>query len=83
MCENRGPQTDCAVVSNRDGIGMQFVNIDKLPDPNASADSHAPLLMKPWADSFAPRQKERKLVKDSTANTHCRGILFRTLAGVN
>ena len=65
VSENRSSQPDCGVTTNADCLGMHFIYVDKLADPDVFPDSRPPQTVKPGPDSPSARSYVSHFVQES------------------
>jgi hypothetical protein len=69
VSKNRGPQTDGGVLTDRQSLGVQFIDIYELANPDIPADPCSTQAMEPRPDRSAARHDERQFVKQSSERT--------------
>jgi hypothetical protein len=66
--ENRRSKPDGAVITDRDFVRMQFVDIDELGNPHVVPNVRPANAMKPWPEAGAAWGNERNFVKKAAKN---------------
>src|ERR1700722_808720 len=74
MRDDRGSETDRAVVPNGDVAGVQFIEVDKLADPDVFSDGNAAQPLQPGSRTESAWRHKSYLARESTEQNwqyHC------------
>jgi len=66
MSEDRCPQPDRAVISDKDAIGMAIIHVDEVREPDMLADLDTAQAVKPGPEAGSARTDECHNVKKTT-----------------
>lgn len=64
--DDRCPKSDDAVIANADVCGMDFIDVDKLANPDIFPDRHAAHPLQPWSHTKTPRRDKGNLARKPT-----------------
>jgi hypothetical protein len=69
MGDDGRPQADAAIVADRYGFGMQFIEIDILTDPDLLSDMDASKPVEEWPQTVSSRHLMRYFAQESLKTT--------------